>query len=345
MVDPGTYYVMAGEISAPSYYPGVNALSSAKSVLVAAGARVSGIDFKTAVPLTYVISGRVALLPGQKFSQGSRIALAGPASQEQPVKPDGSFEFARLLSGSYTLRLIPEAFVFEMPVVIEDRNLTGLAYPNSPMVSVSGSVAMEDASAAPTVSLSFGDAKQNRVMEVATRQSFSFFAPEGEFRAGVKGVPDGYQVKSLTAGNVDLLNNSLKLSAAEPLTTIALTLKAVPTREGREARIALPELRQLSVRLGVESNVPAAARPIVTLRFEGNGTITPVVIDGSSGETPLRFALRQGPYRVSASVRESAAGTSSVQVKTLMAGSVDLLKSPLEVSADSSKEIVVSIGR
>jgi hypothetical protein len=416
LADPGPYYIMAGELAAPSYYPGVSALSSAKSILLAAGARISGIDFKTAVPLFYVASGRVALPPGHKILPGSRMALAGPVSQEQPIRPDGTFEFSRLTPGRYILKLLPEGSLFATPLVIEDRNITGIAYPNAPIVWVSGSVTMEDSSAAPNVSLAFEDASQNRVMEVATRQSFAFFAPEGEFRASIKSLPNGYQVTSLNADGIDLLSNSsLKFSETRPVVSIAMTVKEIPTvpfagravsprgiaesvqsiamkgsgnveamqgtvqpdgsfafdrvapgdyvatislsgsnpvktrvnvpSDGkRDARIVIPESRYLSVRLDIDGSVPAAARPVVTLRFEGNGTVTPIVVDGSSAGVPLRFELRQGTYRVSANVRESTAGATGTRVKTLTSGSVDLLNSPLDVSADNP-EIVVSIGR
>jgi hypothetical protein len=275
---------------------------------------------------------------------------------------------------------------------------------------------MEDASDTPTVSMSFTDVKQAKVFEIAARRSFSSFVPEGEFRVTAKRVPNGYQVKSLTAGAVDLLSSNLKLSSTEPVVAIALTLTAAPTvaftgrvvsprgvlqplrsirMEGgqgapplqgtaqpdgsfafdkispgeylaaisiagseeskvsvrvppgglRDAQIVIQELRQLSVRLRIEANVPAAARPVVTLRFtEPAGDVVPLAIDGSSGEAPLKFSLREGQYRVTVTIRESVAGPERTRVKTLTSGGVDLLTSPWNVR-EGVEEIQVTIGR
>jgi hypothetical protein len=411
MIEPGTYYVMAGQIDAPSYYPGVSALSSAKSILVTAGARITGLDFKTAVPLMYVVSGRVMLQPGQKLAPGSRMTLAG--AEAGTVRPDGMFEITGVRPGNYSLRLAPDAFLFAMPVVVEDRNVTGIEFPNAAMVSVNGSVVMEDASSAPNISVSFVDIRQNRILDVATRRSFAFFAPEGELRAAAKRVPNGYQVKSFTAGSVDLLRNSLKLSVTEPVVALTMTLKTVPTvafggravssrgvlqplrsirmesaekleplqgavqpdssfafdriapgdytatlvtgsdelrmyvtvpPEGRlDAEIVIPELRHASVRLGIEANVPEGARPVITLQFETAGAMKKLAIDGSSGETPLKLSLREGQYRVTATIRE-AAGTGTTRVKKLSSGTIDLLTFPLDVG-ENLEEIQVTIGR
>jgi hypothetical protein len=413
MLEPGTYYVTAGRVDSPSYYPGVNTLSSAKSILVTAGARIFGIDFRTVQPLTHTVSGRVVLQPGQKLAPGARMMLAGAASLEAPISADGAFEFNRVQPGQYTLRLSSDAFSAAIPVVV-DGQVTGIEF-RPPAVSISGSAVMEDASDAPSVSVAFMDVKQTRAVEVAARQ-FSFFIPEGEFRVTAKRVPNGYQVKSLTAGGVDLLSNNLKLSSAEPVVAIALTLKAapavaftgravslrgvlqpvrnirmqrpdgaeplqgttqpdgsfvfdkiapgeytaaiigagseelkvkvsVPPEGQRDAEIVIPDLRQLSVKLGIEPNVPPAARALVTLRFvEANGDTVPLVLDGSSGGTPLKLSLREGQYRVTATVRESAAGTERTRVKTMTSGTVDLLTSPLNVG-ERVEEIQITVGR
>lgn len=45
-VPPGRYFIMAGVVETPTYYPGTRALSSAKPLDIAAGKTVSGIDFR-----------------------------------------------------------------------------------------------------------------------------------------------------------------------------------------------------------------------------------------------------------------------------------------------------------
>jgi hypothetical protein len=118
----------------------------------------------------------------------------------------------------------------------------------------------------------------------------------------------------------------------------------VPVDGSRSARIVIPELRQLSARLRIDEPVTAGARPAVTVRFAGEGTLTSLIVDGSSGETPLQFTLRDGQYRVTATIRGSI-GTGKSDVKTLTSGDADLLQAPLQVSEDSPKEVLISIGR
>src|SRR5206468_2910042 len=103
-----------------------------------AGARVSGIDFKSFVPLLYNVSGHVVPQPDQKLvpAPGYRMTLTGTVSQEQPIRSDGTFEFTRVPPGKYNLRPVPDAFSVPMPVVVEDRNLAGIEFPVQTVVSV-----------------------------------------------------------------------------------------------------------------------------------------------------------------------------------------------------------------
>jgi hypothetical protein len=81
------------------------------------------------------------------------------------------------------------------------------------------------------------------------------------------------------------------------------------------------------------------------LRFVGAaGDTVPLTLDGSAREIPLKFSLRDGQYRVSATIRESAAEAGRTGVKTLTSGTVDLLTSPLNVAEDV-EEIRITIGR
>src|SRR5687767_7608594 len=57
-IPPGQYYIMAGFVDLPTYYPGVSSLSGATAVTVSAGATVSGIDFPMVVPAGVTVKGR-----------------------------------------------------------------------------------------------------------------------------------------------------------------------------------------------------------------------------------------------------------------------------------------------
>src|SRR5436309_13805621 len=49
-VPPGRYYIAAGFIAFPTYYPGVTAQSSAVALQVTAGATLTGKDFSSVAP-------------------------------------------------------------------------------------------------------------------------------------------------------------------------------------------------------------------------------------------------------------------------------------------------------
>src|SRR5688572_6030000 len=56
---PGRYYITAGFVDSPTYYPGVSAVSGATAVNVLSGTPVAGINFAVTNPLGVTVSGRV----------------------------------------------------------------------------------------------------------------------------------------------------------------------------------------------------------------------------------------------------------------------------------------------
>jgi hypothetical protein len=112
-VPPGRYYIQAGFVDNPNYYPGVAAASGAMSVLVTAGATVSGIDFKMIRAAGVRVSGRV---PPSITPRPVSVGLMGGSPMQMPmpgmppttsIAADGSFEFLRVPQGSYTLMVNP----------------------------------------------------------------------------------------------------------------------------------------------------------------------------------------------------------------------------------------------
>lgn len=109
---PGRYYIMAGALDYPSYYPGVKTQAEARVITVTVGATISGIDFVLARPASLRVSGRVQGVPATAPAGLVRVSLipqaggVGSASLlETPVQPDGTFEFPKVGPGRYTARL------------------------------------------------------------------------------------------------------------------------------------------------------------------------------------------------------------------------------------------------
>jgi hypothetical protein len=108
----GNYYIMAGALDVASYYPGVKAEKKARVVVVAAGATLSGIDFKLARPAWLRVTGVVKGIPEAAPAGLVRALLTSSDDrgsfgiiQSAPIQPDGSFEFPKVLPGEYLVRL------------------------------------------------------------------------------------------------------------------------------------------------------------------------------------------------------------------------------------------------
>jgi len=60
-IPPGRYYIMAGFIEAPTYYPGVKRIADARTITVASDSVVAGIDFAIEPTEEVLIDGRLAI--------------------------------------------------------------------------------------------------------------------------------------------------------------------------------------------------------------------------------------------------------------------------------------------
>ena len=110
---PGRYYITAGFVDLPTYYPGVPAVSGATVVNVLSGTPVTGINFAVANSVGVTVSGRVRSSTGTLGVGGQPVALIGgtPPVQQTTTAADGSFQFLRVRPGSYQLTSVASAGV------------------------------------------------------------------------------------------------------------------------------------------------------------------------------------------------------------------------------------------
>jgi TonB family protein len=220
-IPAGRYYVTAGLVELPTYYPGVPSLSGATAVNVAAGATVTGIDFTMAVPAGVTISGRAILPPSLPVTAIRRAALIGGGSpaQETTLATDGSFQFLRVRPGTYSLILNVGAPSQPVSVSVTDKDVTGLEIVVPLTVIITGTVTVDGGGPFPRFSLSFASYKGGVTAPgVAPSPQGVLRAqlPEGEYRITWSALPAGYNLKSITAGSTDVLANPLKVAAASP---------------------------------------------------------------------------------------------------------------------------------
>jgi hypothetical protein len=131
-VPKGSYYVAAGLVELPTYYPGVRGTTDAIAVSVDAGATVTR-DFAMVVPNGFVVKGRVVNRTNQPPPDKLRAFLSAPGKFVSiAVAPDGSFEFHKVLPGTYILYVNPESGATgprqSTGLRIVDRDVTGVEW-------------------------------------------------------------------------------------------------------------------------------------------------------------------------------------------------------------------------
>src|SRR4030095_2168026 len=157
-VPVGRYYIVAGFVDSPTYYPRGTGTAGASAVNVTASGTVANIDFqieKSSIGLT--VGGRVIRDGGQ--SGTLQVTLNGNSNGgyenfNATMKLDGSFEFPRVRPGTYNLSVSAQ-FVQPRTVVVADKDVTGLELRIPWTGDVSGRVVVDGGDPAPMVQVSF----------------------------------------------------------------------------------------------------------------------------------------------------------------------------------------------
>jgi TonB family protein len=228
---PGHYYITAGFVDLPTYYPGVSAVSGATAVQVLSETPVTGINFAVANAVGVTVSGRVRRSTASAGVAGQSVALIGGQAQAQQYTSaaDGTFQFLRVLPGTYQLRAAAAGIVNQqpLPVVVGDQDVTGIELVVVPTVNVTGTVVVEGNGIRPRVQLQLSPFRgngQNAGMASQPDGSLRATLPEGDYRVSWSNLPVGYEIKSLTSGTIDLLTRALKVYADAPPDPIRVLL-------------------------------------------------------------------------------------------------------------------------
>jgi len=221
-VPPGSYYITAGFLSFPTYYPGVTIATSAKAVDVKAGATLAGMDFSAVAPssLGGAISGLVVSTSGVDV-----VMLGGglPQSLQVSPKPDGTFEFPKVPPGTYSIDARggrssssgPTVFA-TTSVTVTDSDVTNVRIVLPRQFVVSGRIVTSDGSPLPELPNASATAKSsNRSESTGIRYGglFTLHLLEGDNQVGLTGYPVTMSVKSISYDGRDLANGALKIDA------------------------------------------------------------------------------------------------------------------------------------
>ena len=228
---PGRYYILAGFVDLPTYYPGVASVGGATPLNVLSATPVTGINFTIASSVGVTVSGRVVRSSGTGGMAGQRVALLGGAIggiQESLTTEDGSFQFLRVRPGTYQLTSAAgRPSGSPTTVSVGEKDITGLQIVIVPTVEITGAITIEGDAPRPRLNLQFAPFKGNTALPGASPQNDGTFRvplPEGDYRVSWSNLPVGYEIKSVMAGSVDLLTTPLKVTTGSPPSPLKVVL-------------------------------------------------------------------------------------------------------------------------
>ncbi len=233
---PGLHIIARGEVREddsedsrpefmPIYYPNSPDPAKASTITLKAGEELTAVEILLRPVTTYRVGGRVYnMVAGRRSSTGvivqleqhnSNVAWGSPDHQSIVENPDGSFEIAGVLPGSYTL----SAFWFEdgrryqarQSIEVGNANVEGVNLTIATGISVPGRIVWEGkpsldrdellVTIAPADSrISFNGPARVMGNSFALKDVF-----DGTYRLGVIGQSKDCYVKSIRYGSTDVL--------------------------------------------------------------------------------------------------------------------------------------------
>lgn len=232
-VQDGAIEESGGEGPIPTYFPGAAEPSQATPVEVQMGGTVHGIDVRVLKARTYRVSGQIVNAPAgrregmvmlEPKNAGGAFSTMMRGPMGSPWRPDGKFTLRGVQPGSYMI--VADSFDGEnrtrgiAEVEVGDRNVDNAQVVMQPSFDLQGSVRVAGTE---TVDLS------NVFVNLTPRQRNFRFGGGGSGRVGadgkvtlkqavgglydvmVGGLPEGYFVKSIRAGEVEVINDGAQV--------------------------------------------------------------------------------------------------------------------------------------
>ena len=341
-VPPGSYYIMAGYLVAPTYYPGVTGISDARVVTVAAGELVTGVDFALRIsPGEFSTMGRlVTRIEGVVVTNNgnaippllSVVAQQGNATTRTGIGPDGRFQL-QLSRGEHSIFLTNVSARY----AVESMSYGSVDLFNAPL--------KVDGSTPAAVRITLQEVKPERVFTISGRVT-NVFDSYWFQKKRIRLRPDVYPGPSMgapyPAGQIDLpmnVDGTFEITDVPPGQYLLIPLgfetsgvKATPItvgdRDVRDVEVPLPlwvdviaHIRLVDENDNVLPNPPDYAG----IRME----LSNPRYNGVSG---LRRLVPEGEYAVS--LRQLPAG---YLVKSITSGARDLSKTMLNVDLSATR--------
>jgi formylglycine-generating enzyme required for sulfatase activity len=288
-IPPGPYYVGAGTVETPSYFPGTTTINDATIVNIHNGESLAGFDFKLVIPIPMKVTGRVNLPDGVAQSL---LRLTGPRAMTTQSGTDGSFQFLNVPAGDYEVAVMatrPASSVSILPVRITlvDRDISGLELGLS-YATIAVSIDVEGGGPKSRFKLTLTtDSKQATSYSMTPQLTINLLP--GSYQVAVSGLPDGFSVTSIRTGTTELLNGGVLTAASKEVRdlTISLGVTSPPPWVKVRGRVTGPE--QQNVRT-VELNSAAMLGPAVAIVAADGSFEFPMIMAGT-------YSMRPSPLK------------------------------------------------
>ena len=232
---PGDYYVAASlrvapidsiveTTYAPTYFPGTGDLAEAQRIKLGLGGEATATFPLMPVRPTR-ISGVVLSASGgpadaflNVVSESSELGV--PIGAGGVTRSDGTFTLADVAPGRYILKASlrgdgPDEAAF-MPLTVDGNELTGITLVTGRPATLRGSIVADagvsKALPKPTV-VAFSERESGTVLDSGEGLTFGIESLSEPFRLTVEGLPEDWQVKSITVNDADALDNASELSS------------------------------------------------------------------------------------------------------------------------------------
>jgi len=333
-IPAGRYYITAGLVSAPSYYPGTGNVSAAKEIQVLAGSILDKMDFSMSVPDGVTVSGRLAMAPSIATTAKINLIEQGIGLQrEETLRPDGTFEFQKVPPGQYMIQM--PVGIPNQTLSVADRDITGLVLGNAGGVRVVGRLKMDGIGTNPVPVLSINLSGLPFGSVVPPPQAgvvggvivgAAAFSQSQNFTA--RNNSDGsFEFLGVLPGTYSLREGSFGPAVTMPLVIADKDISgvelAVPFQAEYTGKVVMADGTKLS------SGIRGVS---VEARYSNGSIGTAIASDGS-----FRLRLFQGDFQMG--LRNLPLGFKIDSVTF----NGDVLKTPLHIAPGQSGEIILTL--
>ena len=257
-LEPGRYFIAAhslrsgrGLIYPPTLYPDTPEIARATPINVTAGASIPSIDFRMPATSAATLKGRVSAntaVTGGSVQLAMRGGLGVIGNYHASIQPDGTFNFANLPPGPYSLvgnaNSEGKQLTASMPLDVTPNTTDPVVLTFQPATPVKGRIVFEEAPKDIPIGLQVMFESRDPMFggsSTSVRDNLTWtydLAQPTQYWLDVLGLPDRYYLKSVSAGREDLYDKGLDLTNGPPgpvellISNKASSLQITVTHEG-----------------------------------------------------------------------------------------------------------------